>query len=236
MTFLTDVAAVRCECWAGVRVLYVDRKGVGMTYYKVLKAGGKPANGGTGTWHLPKGKRPGKWMPKIDDIELCERGYHFFRREDLVYWLDEEIWEVKVRGDILFGDDKGVAQQARLIRKVETWNEKTARLFAADCAENVLHIWEKEYPEDKRPHDAIAAARSYAHGEITFEEMSAAWYAARSASVSAWYAAGSAWYAARSAAGYAARSAAGSAAGYAARYAAGSWQTEKLFEYLNEVD
>ena len=233
-----------------------------MTYYKVLKAGGKPANGGTGTWHLPKGKRPGKWMPKIDDIELCERGYHFFRREDLVYWLDEEIWEVKVRGDILFGDDKGVAQQARLIRKVETWNEKTARLFAADCAENVLHIWEKEYPEDKRPHDAIAAARSYAHGEITFEEMSAAWYAARSASVSAWYAAGSAWYAARSAAGsaagsasvsawyaagsawyaarsaagYAARSTAGSAAGYAARYAAGSWQTEKLFEYLNEVD
>jgi len=33
------------------------------------------------------------------------------------------------------------------------------RLFAADCAERVLHIFENEYPNDKRPRKAIEVAR-----------------------------------------------------------------------------
>ena len=45
---------------------------------------------------------------------------------------------------------------------VENWDEATARLFACDCAERVLHIYEKAYPWDKRIRKAIEAARNYA--------------------------------------------------------------------------
>ena len=207
-----------------------------MKYYKVLSRGGIPANGGTGAWFLPKGKRPGKWMPKIDDIELCESGYHGCRRQDLVHWLGEEIYEVEYKGSVIVGDNKVVGEQARLIRKIDTWNDRTARLFAADCAEKVLYIWEEKYPDDDRPKMCIEAVRSFANGKIGKDELAAAgaaaWYAAGSAAGSA--AGAAAWYAAWDAAGSAAGAAAWYAAGSAAGAAAWEWQTNKLFEYLEE--
>ena len=54
------------------------------------------------------------------------------------------------------------------------WNAQTARLFAADCAEHVLHIYEAEYPGDMRPREAISVARLYAKGDATAEELEAA--------------------------------------------------------------
>jgi len=39
-------------------------------------------------------------------------------------------------------------------------------LWAAECAEHVLHLFEAEQPLDSRPRDAIAAARSWARGEL----------------------------------------------------------------------
>jgi hypothetical protein len=76
--------------------------------------------------------------------------------------------------------------------------DKEIRLFVADCAESVLHIYEKKYPNDDRPRKAIQAARDYANGVIGKDELDAA----------------------RDAAGDAARAAALAAAGAAARDAA----------------
>ena len=183
-----------------------------MKYYKVLKADGSCCNGGLGKWYLPtKAKdgtwKPGKWMPKVEGaLEPCKNGYHICRREDLVRWLDEAIFEVEYRGEIVKDDNKCVVRKARLICKLETWNEKSARLFAADCAEKVLPIFESEYPEDDRPRKAIQAARDYANGKISAEERSPAYSAADSAADCAAY--------------------------YAARSAELKWQTGKLFEYL----
>ena len=63
--------------------------------------------------------------------------------------------------------------------------DKEIRLFACDCAESVLHLYEKEYPNDTRVRDCIEAARKYAVGEIDLkllEEVSdATWDAARAA-------------------------------------------------------
>ena len=60
-------------------------------------------------------------------------------------------------------------------------HEKEARLFAADCAERVLHLYEDKYPGDDRPRKAIEAARMFARLEISPEEAQAACSAARSA-------------------------------------------------------
>ena len=59
--------------------------------------------------------------------------------------------------------------------------DKIARLVAADFAEQVLPIWQKYAPDDKRPSQAIEAARDFAHGRINADQLSAAWAAAREA-------------------------------------------------------
>lgn len=92
--------------------------------------------------------------------------------------------------------------------------ELICHIFACDCAERVLPIFEKSYPEDDRPREAIRIKRLWARGEVDDAAGSAARAAARAA---AWSAAGSA---ARAAAGSAARAVAWASARAAARAAA----------------
>ena len=76
------------------------------------------------------------------------------------------------------------------------------RLFACDCAERVLHLYESQYPGDERPRRAIQTARDHARGQATAAELRSALIGARSAMDAA----------SPSAAGCAASSASGSAA------------------------
>ncbi len=69
-----------------------------MKYYKVLGKGGISCNGGTGKWNLPQNGQPGKWMTKIENIKPCCSGYHLCRAEDLIDWLNEQIYEAEGRG------------------------------------------------------------------------------------------------------------------------------------------
>lgn len=46
-------------------------------------------------------------------------------------------------------------------------------LWAADCAEHVLPVFEAVCPDDERPRDAIAAARAWAAGEMPMMEARA---------------------------------------------------------------
>jgi hypothetical protein len=43
-------------------------------------------------------------------------------------------------------------------------------LWAASCAEHVLHLFESARPEDPRPRQAIEHARAWARGEVTMTE------------------------------------------------------------------
>ncbi|APX31908.1 hypothetical protein BH708_03285 [Brachybacterium sp. P6-10-X1] len=47
-------------------------------------------------------------------------------------------------------------------------------LWAADCAEHVLELFEVERPEDPRPREAIAAGRAWAGGELPMMRARAA--------------------------------------------------------------
>jgi hypothetical protein len=42
--------------------------------------------------------------------------------------------------------------------------------WAADCVERVLHLFEAEAPEDRRPREAIARTRAFARGELDVAE------------------------------------------------------------------
>jgi len=193
-----------------------------MKYYKVLKNDGSCCNGGSGKWYLPKKLKdgtwkPGKWMPEIVGIlEPCENGYHICRPRDLVKWLDEAIFEVEYDGMIV-KDNKCVVRKARLLSKCEGWNDKTARLFAADCAEHVLHICEDKHPNDDQSRKVTQAARDYINGiigELPSAGANAGVAACGVAAVAA------------------ARAEARAEAGAAER----KWQTKKLMGYLDETN
>ena len=186
---------------------------------KFLKEGGIGPYSGF-QWPLPNGK-PGKWVSVKGDLKMCERGVHACTPEQAMVWLQAEAYVIEL-GAVTDDGSKLVARKGRLVRKLDRWDEKNQRLFAADCAEHVLPIFEKERPGDDRPRKAIEAARAYARGEINAAAWDAAWDAAGAA----------AWDAARAAAWAAARAAAGAAAWDAAGAAEHRWQTRRLRKYL----
>ncbi|HUN22220.1 MAG TPA: hypothetical protein PK299_03695 [Anaerolineales bacterium] len=47
-------------------------------------------------------------------------------------------------------------------------------MWAADCAQHVLHLFEEIHPNDERPRRAIEAARDWAQGRITMSQSKAA--------------------------------------------------------------
>ncbi|MFH0983537.1 MAG: hypothetical protein V2A79_18640, partial [Planctomycetota bacterium] len=154
----------------------VEQEGKSMMYYKILNVDGTACHGGAGQWALPVGDEPGAWMPVVNDPVPCERGYHLCREGDLVVWLGPTIWEAEIKEGavVVEADDKVVVSAARLVRRVETWTETTARLFSGDCAERSLPLFERAWPDDHRPRKAIDAARAFARGEITAAARDAA--------------------------------------------------------------
>lgn len=54
-------------------------------------------------------------------------------------------------------------------------------VWAADCAERVLPLFERESPEDKRPRQAVEAARAWVRGELKMTRARQAAFAAHSA-------------------------------------------------------
>jgi len=54
-------------------------------------------------------------------------------------------------------------------------------VWAADCAEHVLHLFEQTQPGDDRPRRAIDLARAWARGEITMAQARTAAFAAHAA-------------------------------------------------------
>ncbi len=97
-------------------------------------------------------------------------------------------------------------------------------LAACDCAETVLPIFEKKYPNDKRPRTAIETARKWAEGKASIEEVRAAYADTANAAYAAANADDAAAYAANAA------DAAADAAAYADDAAANAVRAKKLKE------
>ena len=156
-----------------------------MAEYKWLRPDYRGACGhGDYSEHLPRGTRPGKWLPKVAHPVTCEAGYHTVDIEHLpVHWArDAILYEVECRGAVDRAEDKSAWEQVRLVRQVGRLTQPLLVTFACDCAERV--------PQGDAGKAAIAAAR--------------AWVACpcekhRAAVGAAWAAAGAAWAAAEAA-------------------------------------
>ena len=130
-----------------------------MTLYKALEPDGT-AIYRFKKWHLPKAGAPGAWMPRLEgELAVCGNGYHLAPGGDLLKWFGPRIFVAQYRGDRKGWFGKVAVREARLVRECTGWNPNTAVLFAADCAERVLPLFEAQRPGDDRPRKAIAAAR-----------------------------------------------------------------------------
>jgi hypothetical protein len=85
-------------------------------------------------WPLPRDGRPGAWVVGPGGAAMCRGGMHACRPPDLPWWLQDELWEVELDGDVRAGRHKVVAPRARLVRRVDAWDAACAQRFAEACA------------------------------------------------------------------------------------------------------
>lgn len=167
-------------------------------YKTLLKdSKGRPkSSNGRCVWEI------GKWK-QVKKVKLCDKGFHCSELilDAMSYVTPEFIAEVEVRGKSDIQDDKQAWSEMRLVRLWE-WTKEDSVSLAIYGAELCIKNFEKVYPDDKRPRQAIQAAKRYLKNpteENRSAAESAARSAARSAAWSAGSAAGSAWSAAGSA-------------------------------------
>jgi len=142
------------------------------TLVKITGHNGESCHGGTGVWPLPRGKRLGAWLKVTGKLVPCGNGLHVCTvRQALDDWPGPAMWLVEVRGERVRCANKTVVSEARLISRVETWNDRTLRLFAADCAASALNLAKST---DERSWAAIACARRFADGKASESELAAA--------------------------------------------------------------
>jgi hypothetical protein len=68
-----------------------------------------------------------------------------------------------------------------IINAVKHWEQRTLVAWAADCAEQVLPLFEQQVPGDDRPRRAIEAGRAWSRKEISMSEARKAAFAAHAA-------------------------------------------------------
>jgi len=129
--------------------------------------------------------------------------------------------------------------------KLDKRDHRSLVLWAIDCAEHVLPLFDEKYPKDKRPLEAIEATLAWVRGEVALSVVRTAALAAHAAaraateSTAACDAARAVGHAAGTAhaAGHAAHAAAYAAKAKAAVATAKeqAWQVRRLPEHLRSV-
>ena len=71
---------------------------------------------------------------------------------------------VKTLRKLLVTRESTCLQPLRLL--IEEQKHRTLAMWAIDCAEHILPIFENKYPKDSRPREAFLAAKEWAHGQI----------------------------------------------------------------------
>ena len=171
-----------------------------MKLWKVFKKGLKSNNGNI-KWKIRE------WQKHDEELVMCSSGFHASKRiiDAMQYTNAEQIALVEVKGKHIKQDDKQCWSEMRLLR-VYDWTKQDSISLAIYVAELVLTNFEDEYPNDKRPREAIEAAKKVLQNNNEKNKSTAAsaaasaWSAAANATKSAWNAAESAASAAESAA------------------------------------
>ena len=164
--------------------------------WKFLRKGLKSDSGNT-KWKI------GEWSKPIKNLEMCQSGYHCSKEiyQAFSYVQGEILALVECRGKHESQEDKETWETLKIV-KAYKWQKKDSVALSIYAAELCIDNFEKKYPEDKKPREAIEAAKKFLKypTKANRSAQSAARSAARSAAESAaWSAQSAAWSAAESA-------------------------------------
>ncbi len=104
-----------------------------MRAYKYLTAAGRGRFSDV-AWPRPNDGRPGEWLEAALPLGDCLGGIHACAPADLLDWIDDELWEIELGGEVVRGEGLLVAERGRLVRRVDLWNAASARAFTETCA------------------------------------------------------------------------------------------------------
>jgi hypothetical protein len=119
-------------------------------------------------WPTPSDGGEGPWVTVEAAPAEALRGYP---AGDLQYWFDDELWTVELAGMLAERDHLLLAERARLLGRVDAWNEPLAWEFVNECARRVARPAAQVLREDGRTE---AAARLDGAGDLRELEQAAA--------------------------------------------------------------
>lgn len=130
-----------------------------MKAYKFLAAGARGRFSDV-PWPVPAGDGPGAWLDSGAALEECRRGIHACTDEQLLDWLDDELWQVELEDPVVRGEAGVLSGRGRLLRRLTAWNAALAADFADDCAYVARGRVEDALLRLGRPAEADALARA----------------------------------------------------------------------------
>ena len=107
-----------------------------MIAYKFLRPDGRSAFTAF-RWPLPA-EVPGAWVEA--PVEPCRSGIHACRRTDLPLWVGRALYEIELDGAIVEQDTKVVASRARLLHRVESWDDDARAEYTRMCADRAHEL------------------------------------------------------------------------------------------------
>ena len=75
----------------------------------------------------------GTWV-EAEAVAACRQGIHACRVQHLPIWLDAELWEIELDGEVVEGERKLVAPRGRLTQRIDGWTPALAHEFGRFCA------------------------------------------------------------------------------------------------------
>jgi hypothetical protein len=65
--------------------------------------------------------------------DVCRTGIHACRVRDLPIWLDDELWEIELDGEVVEAERKVAATRGRLTKRIEPWTPELGHEFGRFC-------------------------------------------------------------------------------------------------------
>ena len=104
----------------------------------------------------------GKWYKIKGDLSICSNGFHASEKiiDSMAYVSMENLAKVEVRGEVIKHSDKQCWSEMRIMKAWE-WEKKDSVALSIYTASVVLKNFESKHHGDKRPRQAIQAARRW---------------------------------------------------------------------------
>ena len=125
------------------------------------------------TPYLPKKDAPGKYLPKVTKLRLCESGWHFTIKPEIHWRPGAQLFTAETRGKVeMESGDKLTAESGRLLERVtEKWEwlplYPVVRLLLYDT-------WRRENPDKERPAWAYLSGANLSGADLFGADLSGA--------------------------------------------------------------